>query len=126
MRETTRACIRLCANQKQIDRCKEILEKKQGAFDRLSHLLSLTGNEARLKMLFLLAKEGELCPCDLSDMLELSVPAVSQHLRKMKDGGIVQSRREGQTIFYSIRSEQFELLSPLFQQIVHHTQKELA
>jgi len=81
--------------------------------------LSLAGNEVRLKILFLLEEEGELCPCDLADILGMSVPAVSQHLRKLKDGGVVVTRRDGQTIFYSLKSENLNLLKPLFKHIVN-------
>ncbi|MBK9939143.1 MAG: ArsR family transcriptional regulator, partial [Chitinophagaceae bacterium] len=35
-------------------------------------------------MIYLLEEEKELCPCDLSDILGMSIPAVSQHLRKLR------------------------------------------
>lgn len=38
----------------------------------------------------------------------------SQHLRKMKDGNMVESRKTGQTILYSIKAEQVKLLQPFF------------
>ncbi len=126
MKNKERTCIRLFADQEQIAHGKEMLARNQKAFEQLSRLLALTGNEVRLKILFLLEEESELCPCDLSDILGMSVPAVSQHLRKMKDSGLVQSRREGQTIFYSLRKEHLALLKPLFQHLVQHTKKEMA
>ncbi|MDZ7694978.1 MAG: ArsR family transcriptional regulator [Balneolaceae bacterium] len=49
------------------------------------------------------AIEEHLCPCDLSDILDMSVPAVSQHLRKLKDGGLVDNRAETGKPFF-IRS----------------------
>ena len=57
----------------------------------------------------LLSREGEMCPCDFSDILEISVGGVSQHLRKLKDGGIVRDKKVGQTIFYSLVKENMEL-----------------
>ncbi|MEJ5996626.1 metalloregulator ArsR/SmtB family transcription factor [Pedobacter sp. Du54] len=65
-------------------------------------------------MLFLLHREGELCPCDLSDILDMTIPAISQHLRKLRDGGMIGPRKSGQTIFYSINVACLELLQPLF------------
>ena len=80
-------------------------------------MLSLAGNDVRMKMLYLLEEENELCVCDLADILEMTIPAVSQHLRKLKDGNILQTRRSGQTIFYSLKEEHLEIIKPLFEHI---------
>ena len=117
--EEEQSCIRLFADYAQIGACKEKLFSNANTFYRLSNLLALAGNEVRLKILFLLEEEGELCPCDLADVLGMSVPAVSQHLRKLKDGEVVTTRRDGQTIFYSLRTENLNLLKPLFKHIVN-------
>ncbi|MBS1541919.1 MAG: winged helix-turn-helix transcriptional regulator [Bacteroidetes bacterium] len=110
-------CIRSLADPVQIRECKNEIQSKQSAFNRLGSLLSLAGNEARLKILYLLDSEKELCPCDLSDILQMSIPAISQHLRKMKDGGLIEARKVGQTIFYSICAEHLKTLRPFFKQI---------
>jgi DNA-binding transcriptional ArsR family regulator len=105
-------CSRIFADTAQINNCKKTLQIKQPVFTELAQVLSLSGNEVRLKMLFLLQQENELCPCDLSDMLGMTIPAISQHLRKLKDGNIIKFRKSGQTIFYSLRNT--TLLLPLF------------
>lgn len=117
------ACIRLFANHEQIKNCKVILKTAQKSFTQLSNTLALAGNEVRLKIAYLLEEENELCPCDLSDILGISIPAVSQHLRKLKDGNIVETRREGQTIYYSLTQENLKILKPFFKQIKQQTQK---
>jgi len=120
------SCIRMFADETQINECKRKVQSNALAFNQLSGLLALAGNEVRLKILFLLEEEEELCPCDLADILGMSVPAVSQHLRKMKDKNIVNTRRSGQTIFYSISSEQLSLLKPFFKHILNqNSNKEL-
>ena len=111
------ACIRVLADPVQIRQCKNEIRAKQSAFGKLSGVLSLTGNEARLKILYLLDSEKELCPCDLSDILQMSIPAISQHLRKMKDGGLIEARKVGQTIFYSICADHLKTLKPFFKQV---------
>jgi ArsR family transcriptional regulator, lead/cadmium/zinc/bismuth-responsive transcriptional repressor len=83
----------------------------------------LAGNEVRLKMIYLLEEEKELCPCDLDDILGMSIPAVSQHLRKLKDGNIVETRKEAQTIYYSLSEENIKILKPFFKHINQQTQK---
>jgi DNA-binding transcriptional ArsR family regulator len=110
-------CIRVFADQAQISECKTRLKANAISLSQLGKVLELAGNEVRLKILYLLEEENELCPCDLSDILGMSIPAVSQHLRKMKDGNIIESRREGQTIYYSLREEHLKILKPFFKYI---------
>ncbi|MBX5438426.1 MAG: helix-turn-helix transcriptional regulator [Thermoflavifilum sp.] len=107
-------CIRVYADPRQIADGRNRLQQTAKAIQTLSKVLSLAGNEVRLQILYLLYAEDQLCPCDLSDMLGMSVPAVSQHLRKLKDAGLVITRRAAQTIFYRIDPEHLPLLKPFF------------
>lgn len=116
-------CIRLFADHEQIKNCKSKLKTAQKSLASLSSILALAGNEVRLKILYLLKEERELCPCDLSDILGMTIPAVSQHLRKLKDGNIVETRKERQTIYYSLTQENLKILKPFFKHINVQTQK---
>jgi DNA-binding transcriptional ArsR family regulator len=115
------SCIRLQADIEQIKSCRVKLKVNSKSFLQLQQVLALAGNEVRLKILFLIQEESELCPCDLSDILGMSTPAISQHLRKLKDGHIIEARKSGQTIFYSLRSEQLKILRPFFKIINQQT-----
>jgi len=110
-------CIREVADLNQINRCIKSLDEVERSIDRLVDILKLAANDVRLKILYLLSTEDHLCPCDLCDILDMSVPAVSQHLRKLKDGGLVDTERDGQTIFYSLHAPFDEILSPNFKHI---------
>lgn len=112
-------CIRIQADVEQIISCREKLESNSKSILQLAQVLALAGNEVRLKILFLLAEENELCPCDLSDILGMSIPAVSQHLRKLKDANIIEARKEGQTIFYSLQNTNLKVLKPILSNINH-------
>ncbi|GAC1585898.1 MAG: hypothetical protein NVS3B19_03920 [Ginsengibacter sp.] len=114
---SSQECIRLYADGALIKECKRKLSSASASFERLSKVLSLAGNEVRMKILYLLEEESELCPCDISDILDMTVPAVSQHLRKLKDANIIKPRRVGQTIFYSLTEEHLEIVKPLFEHI---------
>ena len=116
-------CIRLFADEVQINACKDKLKIAQKSFNQLSHILALAGNEVRLKIVYLLEEEKELCPCDLADILGMTIPAVSQHLRKLKDGNLITSRREGQTIYYSLTDDNFKILKSFFKHINQQTEK---
>ena len=53
----------------------------------------------------------------MSDILGMTIPAVSQHLRKLKDGNIIEARKVGQTIYYSLKSEHLNILRPFFKYV---------
>ena len=108
------SCIRTNADADQIANCKTVVSEVDHNIAQLSKTLSLAGNAVRLKILYLLDREGELCPCDLADILEMSVPAVSQHIRKMKDSDMVTARRDGQTLYYSIVKTKYGILGGIF------------
>jgi DNA-binding transcriptional ArsR family regulator len=64
-------------------------------------LLRRLGNDQRLLILCHLA-EGELSVGALHQRLDLSQSALSQHLAKLREGRLVETRREGQVIHYSL------------------------
>ncbi|MEQ8624449.1 MAG: metalloregulator ArsR/SmtB family transcription factor [Vicingaceae bacterium] len=111
------SCIRVYADVQQIENCKTELEKVGDSIQILSNALNLAGNEARMKMLYLFFSQEKLCVCDLSDILGMTIPAVSQHLRKLKDGGIIQNQRVGQTIYYSLTTPYKLLFEGFFEKI---------
>jgi len=65
-------------------------------------LLKLLANENRLLILCRLAAAGEMSVGELADAVDLSQSALSQHLAKMREDGLVATRREAQTVFYRI------------------------
>lgn len=115
MKETS--CIRVFADEQQIKNCKTEISKVETSIEMLSKALNLAGNEVRLKILYLLFNEERLCVCDLSDILSMSLPAISQHLRKLKDGNITQNQRVAQTIYYSLNPQYKVLLQGFFEKI---------
>lgn len=117
-------CIRVLADPVQIKNCRETLSKLDDALTHTTKIFNLSGNAARLKILFLLHKEGEMCPCDLSDVLDITVGGISQHLRKLKDGGIIKDKKVGQTVFYSIVKDNIEIVRPVLESLAIQTQKE--
>ncbi len=77
------------------------LGKKQARLVQLSPQLSALSNASRVQILLLLC-DGELSVGTLSHVLGLSQSALSQHLRKLKQAGAVNVRREAQWRFYSL------------------------
>ena len=68
-------------------------------------LLKLLANENRLLILCRLAQAGEVSVNDLADAVGLSQSALSQHLAKMREEGLLATRRVAQAVFYRIADE---------------------
>ena len=66
-----------------------------------SRLLKALANEKRLMILCLLV-DGERTVSELNAMLDLSQSALSQHLAKLREEGLVATRRDGQAIYYRL------------------------
>ncbi|MCK9507878.1 MAG: metalloregulator ArsR/SmtB family transcription factor [Pigmentiphaga sp.] len=68
-------------------------------------LLKTIGNEHRLLVLCVLIQHEELSVNALQDFVPLSQSALSQHLAKMRQEGLITYRREAQTLYYRILNE---------------------
>lgn len=74
------------------------------SLEKAAITLKLLGDKTRLSMVSLLEND-DCCVCEFVEIFEMSQPAISQHLRKLRDVGIVKERRKGQWIFYSLNRE---------------------
>jgi ArsR family transcriptional regulator len=64
--------------------------------------LKALGHPVRLGIALRLAEEGGTCACDFAEIFEVSQPTVSQHLKVLREAGLVQTRRDGTQIYYSL------------------------
>ncbi|WP_409308116.1 ArsR/SmtB family transcription factor [Pectobacterium sp. B1J-3] len=80
---------------------------QEGA-SKASALLRAIGNENRLLVLCLLIEQGEMSVGALLEHIPLSQSALSQHLAKMRDEGLIAYRRESQTLYYRIENRDVE------------------
>ena len=87
-------------DKKQDVMTKRIEQMREHAPDAAG-LMKALGNESRLMILCTLA-EGERSVGDLNAMIPLSQSALSQQLARLRSHGIVVTRRESQTIYYSL------------------------
>ena len=84
--------------------------------DRASTLLKAMGNRRRLHILCLLsAKERRVG--ELEQLVGLSQSALSQHLARLRRDGVVKTRRQAQTIYYSLASDDVRVILGLLDQI---------
>lgn len=75
--------------------------------------LKALGHPVRLGIALQLAREPETCACDFADVFEVSQPTVSQHLKVLREAGLVTTRRRGNQICYSLDPVAVERLREL-------------
>ncbi|CAI6144823.1 MAG: hypothetical protein SPLUMA1_SPLUMAMAG1_01733 [uncultured Sulfurimonas sp.] len=97
-------CCRIEADDDLIKSAKTMLCSDNKILRDKAKLFSLLGNEVRLKIVTLFLSYTRMCVCDLADVLEMKQSPISQHLRKLKDAGVLDNKREGMTVFYFISS----------------------
>ena len=81
---------------------RQALVKRQRPLHQLAQHYALLGGETRLPSLAPLSRAAALCVCDVASVLELTPAAVSQHLRRLRSGRRVESRRDGMTLYYRV------------------------
>ena len=80
----------------------------------LSTLLKLVGEESRLRLLCIL-RNGEHCVCELIEHAdEMSQSLISHHLADLKEAGIVDMRKDGLRIYYSLTDKGAEVVRTIF------------
>ncbi|MET3696406.1 ArsR family transcriptional regulator [Bacillus oleivorans] len=87
------------------------------SIDQAAIILKLLGDSTRLTMVKTLS-EDECCVCEFVELLQMSQPAISQHIRKLKDAGLIKERRKGQWIFYSLNHDH-ELMDIILPILTH-------
>ncbi|MFD0960477.1 ArsR/SmtB family transcription factor [Paenibacillus chungangensis] len=70
----------------------------------MAEQFKLLGDKTRLKIVALVSQQ-QMCVCHLVEILQTTQPNISQHLRKLKDAGLVAEERRGQWIYYSLSIE---------------------
>ncbi len=92
--------------------------------EKLATVLKLLGDKTRLTMILLL-KESECCVCEFVEVFQMSQPAISQHVRKLKDASLITETRKGQWIFYSLnkQSEFYEAIISVLEHLPTQAEK---
>ena len=68
-------------------------------------VFSTLGNPTRLRCLYLLARNEEVCVCDVVDALEVAQPSASKALNNLKAAGLLSLRRDANWVYYRLRPD---------------------
>jgi ArsR family transcriptional regulator, arsenate/arsenite/antimonite-responsive transcriptional repressor len=77
----------------------------------VAEVARLLADPIRVQVLDLLREaDGEVCQCDLQPLFDVSQPTMSHHLKKLRDGGLIEVERRGRWAYYSMNDEALEVL----------------
>ena len=102
---------------------ERILERvpSSAQFQLVADIFKQLGDGSRIRIFWLLC-HCEECVINLSAMVNMSSPAVSHHLRQLKAGNLIVSRREGKEVYYrAAGTQQAQLLHHMIEQLVNIT-----
>lgn len=86
--------------------CCALPEVDAGWAEQTSTVMKALADPTRLTMLAALWKaKSPICICDFTAELDLSQPTISHHIAKLKDAGLVESRKDGIWIYYSMKRD---------------------
>ncbi|MBS3788131.1 winged helix-turn-helix transcriptional regulator [Candidatus Bipolaricaulota bacterium] len=103
-------------------KARDILESlpEQSSIDSQSEIFRALSEPTRVKILYLLSNE-EMCVHDLTTLINSSQSSVSHHLKILKLNNLVEARREGKAVYYSLVDQH---VSSLFSQCLEHVEHE--
>ncbi|WP_449539610.1 ArsR/SmtB family transcription factor [Ferdinandcohnia sp. Marseille-Q9671] len=93
------------------------MQKATLEVEKAATVLKLLGDKTRLTMVKILDNH-DCCVCEFVEIFKTSQPGISQHIRKLKDAGIVRETRRGQWIIYSLNKE--SEYYPFVQDLLEH------
>ena len=93
-------CHHKIINKKKVENVKKQLIEEE-LFQEMSDTIKAMSDKTRLKILYALSK-NELCVCDLSAVVDMSISLVSHQLRLLRDKKLVKFRKEGKSVYYSL------------------------
>lgn len=84
----------------KVERRQQQLKRTEG----LAALFKVLADDTRLKIVYALSQEDELCVCDVATIIGITNAAASHHLRLLRNMGLAKHRKEGKMVFYSLES----------------------
>ena len=108
-------CAECHVHQDILQKSRQVMPDDEQLFD-LAEVFKVFGDSTRIRIMYAL-QPGEMCVCDISELLGVTQSAISHQLRLLKNHRLVKYRREGKSIFYSLDDEH---VSSILAQGFHH------
>jgi ArsR family transcriptional regulator, arsenate/arsenite/antimonite-responsive transcriptional repressor len=85
----------------------------------LKNMMKALADMARLTIVYHLVQHGEITVTTLTELMGLSQPLVSWHLRKLQRADLITTRRVGRLVYCSLNKSRFELCVHLLQNLIN-------
>lgn len=85
-------------------------------YSQYSSIFKVLSDETRIKILDILS-QGELCACNILEELHVTQPTLSYHMKTLCESGLVESKKEGIWMKYSVKNDTLLLLKNLFDEL---------
>lgn len=92
--------------------------------DRYTKVFKALGEPTRLKIIKLISAR-EMCVCELMEVLAMNQPRISQHLKVLKEAGVVRERKRAQWCYYSLCCDGFQEFIDSFSSFMREDVKNL-
>lgn len=79
-----------------------------------TQIFKSVSEEARVRILYLIYSQGELCISDLEHILNFTQTKTARHLSYLKNSGLLATRKQDQWVFYSLKDEVNEMVNQIF------------
>jgi len=86
---------------------------------KITKILKALADESRIRVLALLKERDGLCVCEITDIIGLSQPTISSHLKKLQDAEIITYSKDGLWVNYSLDENMDKEVEQLLGALVH-------
>lgn len=97
------SCEIYCFDESKVRKVQQALGRQ--SIQDMVKMFKVLADETRMKIVFALCEEDELCVCDVANIIGSSMATASHHLRTLMQLGLAKYRKEGKLVFYSLEDE---------------------
>lgn len=90
-----------CTHPEVVERVTPLVKHVEG----VETIFKALSDGTRLKIIYALTQEEEMCVCDVAAVIGISTASASHHLRLLKTVGIAKNRKQGKLVYYSVKDD---------------------
>lgn len=121
MKDVEELCEEPCSGTalEDVHSTKQLMIPEEKAIE-LADIFKALGDPTRVKMIYAMLQNGELCVHDMCVVLDMTQSAISHQLRYLRNMRVVKRRKVGKTVYYSLDDHHIEqIFSQTLQHITH-------
>lgn len=115
-KSSTDRCEVECTHPEVVARVTPLIDQVEG----VETIFKALSDATRMKIIYALTQEDELCVCDVAAIIGISTATASHHLRLLRTLGIAKNRKQGKLVYYSVKDHHITSLVKIA--IEHHNE----